>query len=58
MLIIALLHELIVFLYRIEKPQGGGSSILNVPGDVPPQGYSFWTSSLAKGILFGNFSGV
>ena len=30
----------------------GGSSIVKVPGDVPP------ISSLAKGILFGNFSRV
>ena len=31
---------------------GGGSSIVKVPGDVPPtRVYFFWTSSLAKGIL-------
>ena len=35
---------------------GGGSSIVNVPGDVPPaRVYFFKSSSLAKGILFANF---
>ena len=38
---------------------GGGSSIVRVPGDVPPSRvYFFRTSSLAKGILLGNFSRV
>ena len=40
----------------------GGSSIVKVPGDVPPTRVYFfalfWASSLAKGILFGNFSRV
>ena len=36
---------------------GGGSSIVKVPGDVPPaRVYFFKLSSLAKGILFANFS--
>ena len=36
---------------------GGGSSIVKVPGDVPPaRVYFFKPSSLAKGILFANFS--
>ena len=36
---------------------GGGSSIVKVPGDVPPaRVYFFELSSLAKGILFANFS--
>ena len=35
---------------------GGGSSIVMVPGDVPPaRVYFFKPSSLAKGILFANF---
>ena len=37
--------------------EGGGSSIVKVPGDVPPaRVYFFKPSSLAKGILFANFS--
>ena len=36
---------------------GGGSSIVKVPGDVPPaRVYLFKLSSLAKGIFFANFS--
>ena len=36
---------------------GGGSSIVKVPGDVPPTRECFFKpSSLAKGILFANFS--
>ena len=36
---------------------GGGSSIVKAPGDVPPaRVYFFKLSSLAKGILFANFS--
>ena len=36
---------------------GGGSSIVKVPGDVPPARVCFFkSSSLAKGILFANFS--
>ena len=36
---------------------GGGSSIVKVPGDVPPaRAYFSKLSSLAKGILFANFS--
>ena len=36
---------------------GGGSSIVKVPGDVPPARVCFFKpSSLAKGILFANFS--
>ena len=35
----------------------GGSSIVEVPGDVPPaKVYFFRTSSIAKGTFFGNFS--
>ena len=35
---------------------GGGSSIVKVPGDVPPARVCFFKpSSLAKGILFPNF---
>ena len=35
----------------------GGSSIVKVPGDVPPARVCFFKpSSLAKGILFANFS--
>ena len=35
---------------------GGGSSIVKVPGDVPPARVCFFIpSSLAKGILFANF---
>ena len=35
----------------------GGSSIVKVPGDVPPgRVYFFKLSRLAKGILFANFS--
>ena len=38
-------------------PRGGGSSIVKVPGDVPPARVCFFKpSSLAKGILFANFS--
>ena len=38
------------------KSRGGGSSIVKVPGDVPPARVCFFKpSSLAKGILFGNF---
>ena len=34
----------------------GGSSIVKVPGDVPPARVCFFKpSSLAKGILFANF---
>ena len=37
--------------------RGGGSSIVQVPGDVPPARVcSFKPSSLAKGIFFANFS--
>ena len=36
---------------------GGGSSIVKVPGDVPPARVYFF-GSLAKGVLFGNFSRV
>ena len=36
---------------------GGGSSILKVPGDVPPARVCFSKpSGLAKGILFANFN--
>ena len=36
---------------------GGGSSIVKIPGDVPPARVCFFKpSSLAKGILFANFS--
>ena len=36
---------------------GGGSSIVKVPGDVPPaRVYFFKLSTLVKGILFANFS--
>ena len=36
---------------------GGGSSIVKVPGDVPPARVCFFKpSSLAKGILFAKFS--
>ena len=36
---------------------GGGSSIVKVPGDVPPARVCFFKpSSLAKGILSANFS--
>ena len=36
---------------------GGGSSIVKVPGDVPPARVCFFKpSSQAKGILFANFS--
>ena len=36
---------------------GGGSSIVKVPGDVPPARVRFFKpSSLAKGMLFANFS--
>ena len=36
---------------------GGGSSIVKVPGDVPPARVCFFKpSSLARGILFANFS--
>ena len=36
---------------------GGGSSIVKVPGDVPPARVCFFKpSSLAKGIIFANFS--
>ena len=36
---------------------GGGSSIVKVPGDVPPARVCFFKpSNLAKGILFANFS--
>ena len=36
---------------------GGGSSIVKVPGDVPPARVCFFKpSSLAKDILFANFS--
>ena len=39
------------------EAQGGGSSIVKVPGDVPPARVCFFKpSSLAKGILFANFS--
>ena len=35
---------------------GGGSSIVKVPGDVPPARVCFFKPSiLAKGILFANF---
>ena len=35
---------------------GGGSSIVKVPGDVPPARVCFFKpSSLAKGIFFANF---
>ena len=35
---------------------GGGSSIVKVPGDVPPARVCFFKpSSLAKGLLFANF---
>ena len=39
---------------------GGGSSIVKVPGDVPPTRVYFFglLRSLAKGMLFGNFSQV
>ena len=40
-----------------DKHGGGGSSIVKVPGDVPPaRVYFFKLSSLAKGIRFANFS--
>ena len=36
---------------------GGGSSIVKIPGDVPPARVCFFKpTSLAKGILFANFS--
>ena len=38
------------------KITGGGSSIVKVPGDVPPARVCFFKPSiLAKGILFANF---
>ena len=38
-------------------PRGRGSSIVKVPGDVPPARVCFFkASSLAKGLLFANFS--
>ena len=41
---------------KSEKHGGGGSSIVMVPGDVPPARVCFFKpSSLAKGILFANF---
>ena len=40
----------------VQATGGGGSSIVKVPGDVPPERvYFFKPSSLAKGILFANF---
>ena len=45
------------FRERQQKLRGGGSSIVKVPGDVPPARVCFFKpSSLAKGILFPNFS--
>ena len=42
----------------MQRPTGeGGSSIVKVPGDVPPTRIYFF-GHLAKGILFGNFSRV
>ena len=42
--------------HRVAETWGGGSSIVKVPGDVPPaRVYFFELSSLAKGILLGNF---
>ena len=42
---------------RLLTRGGGGSSIVKVPGDVPPARVCFFNpSSLAKGILFANFS--
>ena len=38
-------------------PGGGGPSIVEVPGDGRPHGILLWTSSLAKGMIFGSFSG-
>ena len=41
----------------VTTQHGGGSSIVKVPGDVPPARVCFFKpSSLAKGILFANFS--
>ena len=49
------LVRLIAILYA--RHGGGGPSIVKVPWDVPPaRVYSFKLSSLAKGILFANFS--
>ena len=46
--------------HKVDKSHGGGgvgSSIVKVPGDVPPAWvYFFKLSSLAKGIRFANFS--
>ena len=44
---------------RIQPGGGGSSSIVKVPGVVPPaRVYFFELSSLAKGILFANCSPV
>ena len=45
-------------IFKVLTPRGGGdSSIVKVPGDVPPaRVYFFKLSSLAKGIRFANFS--
>ena len=43
-------------IYSLVNPRGG-SSIVKVPGGVPPARVCFFNpSSLAKGILFANFS--
>ena len=50
------IHESL-FLENSTGGGGGGSSIVKVPGDVPPARVCFFKpSSLAKGILFANFS--
>ena len=48
----------VIHMFRRELATGGGgSSIVKVPGDVPPARVCFFKpSSLAKGILFANFS--
>ena len=47
----------ILFLLVPSTGGGGGSSIVKVPGDVPPaRVFFFKPSSLAKGILFANLS--
>ena len=43
--------------YHVMHTGGGGSSIVKVPGDVPPARVCFFKpSGLAKGILIANFS--
>ena len=46
-----------IILHLEKSHGGGGSSIVKVPGDVPPARVCFFKpSSLAKGILFANLS--